>query len=116
MQNETIKSIAESLLGSNLAINKSQHGVEFKGKTPSIFPKIKDLINFKSFLIILKLVTSYISGKFHWFINRYKSENFNEFILHQFGSFFLEEIAKPMSKVWGDSNKIDPNFVTQGFQ
>ena len=67
-------------------------------------------------MIILKLVTSYISGKFHWFINRYKSENFNEFILHQFGSFFLEEIATPMSnKVWGDSNKIDPNFVTQRF-
>ena len=116
VQNETIKSIAESLLGSNLIINKSQHGVEFKGKLYQFPPKIKDLINFKSILIILKLVTSYISGKFHWFINRYKSENFNEFILHQFGSFFLEEIAKPMSnKVWGDSNKIDPNFVTQRF-
>ena len=116
VQNKVIKSIAESLLGSNLLINKSQHGVEFKGKLYQFPPKIKDLLNLKSIYIIFKLVISYILGKFHWFINRYKNENFNEFILHQFGSFFLNEIAKPMSnKVWGDSNKIDPNFVTQRF-
>ena len=41
VQNETIKSIAESLLGSNLIINKSQHGVEFKGKLYQFPPKIK---------------------------------------------------------------------------
>mgnify|MGYP000851184999 FL=1 len=116
VQNSIIKSIAESLLESNLIINKSQHGVEFNDKLYQFPPKIKDLLNIKSILIIYKLVISYISGKFHWFINRYKNENFNEYILHQFGNFFLNEIAKPMSnKVWGDSDKIDPNFVTQRF-
>lgn len=116
VQNNVIKSIAESLLESNLIINKSQHGVEFKNKLYQFPPKIKDLVNLKSISIIYRLVISYIAGKFHWFINRYKNENFNEFILHQFGNFFLNEIARPMSnKVWGDCNKIDPNFVTQRF-
>ena len=67
MQNETIKSIAESLLGSNLIINKSQHGVEFKGKLYQFPPKIKDLINLNLF-DYFKISNFLYLGKFHWFI------------------------------------------------
>tara|TARA_B100000989_G_scaffold298943_1_gene291247 strand:+ start:6036 stop:7442 length:1407 start_codon:yes stop_codon:yes gene_type:complete len=116
IQNLKIKQIAESLLRSNILINKSQHGVQFKNRLYQFPPKIKDLINIKSIIIILKIISSYFLGKLHWFVNRYGNENFNEFIHHQFGKFFLDEIARPMStKVWGDSNKIDPSFVTQRF-
>tara|TARA_B100000886_G_scaffold166293_1_gene113600 strand:+ start:4974 stop:6380 length:1407 start_codon:yes stop_codon:yes gene_type:complete len=116
IQNLKIKQIAESLLRSNILINKSQHGVQFKNRLYQFPPKIKDLINIKSIIIVLKIISSYFLGKLHWFVNRYGNENFNEFIHHQFGKFFLDEIARPMStKVWGDSNKIDPSFVTQRF-
>ena len=74
------------------------------------------MINIKSIILISKIIISYFSGKIHWFVNRYGNENFNDFVHHQFGKYFLDQIAKPMStKVWGDSNKIDPNFVTQRF-
>ncbi len=116
IQNPEIKNIAESLLKSNILINKSQHGVQFKNRLYQYPPKINDLINLKSIILIFRITISYFLGKIHWFLNRYGSENFNEFIHHQFGKFFLEEIAKPMStKVWGDSEKIDPNFVSQRF-
>ena len=116
IQNLKIKTIAESLLKSNILIKKTQHGVQFKNRLYQFPPKIIDLINFKSIILIFKITISYLSGKIHWFVNRYASENFNQFIHHQFGKFFLNEIAKPMcTKVWGDSEKIDPNFVTQRF-
>ena len=116
IQNPQIKNIAESLLKTNILVNKSQHGVQFKEKLYQFPPKIKDLINIKSIILIFKIIISYFLGKIHWFVNRYGSENFNDFIHHQFGQFFLDEIAKPMStKVWGDSEKIDPNFVSQRF-
>ena len=116
IQNPQIKKIAETLLKSNILINKSQHGVQFKSKLYQFPPKIKDLINIKSIILISKIIISYFSGKIHWFVNRYGNENFNDFVHHQFGKYFLDQIAKPMStKVWGDSNKIDPNFVTQRF-
>ena len=116
VQNKQIKNIAESLLKSNIIVNKSQHGVEFKGRLYQFPPKIKDLINLKTLILITKLFFSYISGKINWFINRYKTENFDDFVRHQFGKFFLDEVAKPMStKVWGDSYKIDPSFVVQRF-
>ena len=54
VQNNVIKSIAESLLESNLIINKSQHGVEFKNKLYQFPPKIKDLLNLKSISIIYR--------------------------------------------------------------
>jgi len=116
IQNLEIKTIAESLLKSNILIKKTQHGVQFKNRLYQFPPKIIDLINIKSIILIFKITISYFSGKIHWFVNRYASENFNQFIHHQFGKFFLNEIAKPMStKVWGDSKKIDPNFVVQRF-
>ena len=104
------------MLKSNILINKTRHGVQFKNRLYQFPPKIKDLLNIKSIILIFKITTSYFLGKIHWFINRYGNESFNQFIHHQFGKFFLKEIVKPMStKVWGDSNKIDPNFVTQRF-
>ena len=116
VENPKIRSIAESLLGSNLVINKSQHGVQFENKLYQFPPKILELLNFKSIFIIFKLSISYIFGKIHWFVNRYSNETFTQLVHHKFGKYFLENIAEPMStKVWGDSSKIDPNFVNQRF-
>ena len=85
IQNPQIKNIAESLLKTNILVNKSQHGVQFKEKLYQFPPKIKDLININ---LIFKIIISYFLGKIHWFVNRYGSENFNDFIHHQFGQFF----------------------------
>lgn len=116
VQNSRIKEISESLLGSNLLVKKSQHGVEFKDRLYQFPPKVLELINIKTITIIFQLACSYIYGKFHWFVNRYTTETFKEFVKHKFGNYFLEQIAEPMStKVWGNCEKIDPNFVVQRF-
>ena len=64
VENPKIRSIAESLLGSNLVINKSQHGVQFKNKLYQFPPKILELLNFKSIFIIIKLSISYVLAKY----------------------------------------------------
>lgn len=111
-----IKKIAENLLGPNLILKKSQHGVFYKKKIYQFPPRLIDLIDFKTITEGIKFFVSYLAGKFYSIISRFDQENFKNVIINNFGKYFYENIACPMStKVWGDPNKIDPTFVSQRF-
>lgn len=111
-----IKKIAENLLGPNLLLKKSQHGVFYKNKIYQFPPRILDLFSLKTIWEGIRFFASYLMGKFYGIISRFNEDNFKNVIIANFGNYFFEKIASPMSeKVWGDPNKIDPTFVSQRF-
>jgi protoporphyrinogen oxidase len=116
IENPKIKNIAENLLGPNLLLKKSQHGVFYKNKIYQFPPRLIDLLSAKTIYEGTRFLISYIIAKFKWITSRFDDDTFKSVIINNFGFYFFENIANPMSiKVWGDTDKIDPTFVAQRF-
>lgn len=113
---ERVRVIAEELLGPDILVQKSQHGVHFGGRLYQFPPRVVDWITPSSLARGAAFAVSYAAAKFTWVTKRFTADTFESTIVRKFGRRFYDVVAGPMAeKVWGDPAGIDPAFVSQRF-
>lgn len=113
---ETVRVIAEEMLGPDCLVQKSQHGVQLGSKLYQFPPRVRDWIGPVSMFMGFRLVLSYVGQKFLWIVRRFDTDDFESIMKRTFGKYFYQRIAGPMTgKVWIDPSKIDPSFATLRF-
>lgn len=108
--------LVEELLGPECIINKSQHGVQFKGRLYQFPPRVVDFLSPKAWYLGIVFGLSFMWAKFTWLIRRFRRDSFETTMVSKFGKKFHDEIVAPMAeKVWIAPGQIDPSFVNQRF-
>jgi protoporphyrinogen oxidase len=110
---ESIRKIAEFILGNELLIKKSDHSVYLNGSLYKFPPKINEWINFKGLIFIAINIFSIIkTWLYYGFINKQNNQTFSSIMKLTFGSYFFNKIIQPMTeKVWCKDYLISPKFA-----
>jgi protoporphyrinogen oxidase len=112
----TIRALAEELLGPDLLVQKSQHGVQFKGRLYQFPPRVRDFLHPAPIWYSAAFAASFAAAKLNWIVRRFDADTFESTIVRKFGRRFYRTIAAPMAeKVWIDPSQIDPMFANQRF-
>ena len=108
--------LAEELLGPDLLMKRSQHGVELSGALYQFPPRVSDWVAPASFWQLSAFAASFLLAKVAWVPRRFEADTFEKIIVRKFGRRFYRLIAAPMSgKVWGPPETFDPSFASQRF-
>ena len=109
-----IVKIAQEACGDDLLEKKSEHGVYINSQLYQFPPKISDWIDFSSINFLFRTSISFVINFFNIF--KKKNPNFENILVNKFGKYFYKKIIEPMAtKVWGNSNTLDPYFVKKRF-
>jgi protoporphyrinogen oxidase len=111
-----IRMLASELLGPDLLLQKSQHGVQLGGRLYQFPPRVMDWANPRSLWELGRFGTSYAAAKLGWVTRRFEQDTFESIITRKFGRRFYARIVAPMSeKVWISPDRIDPAFAELRF-
>ena len=111
-----VRRLAEYLLGPELQLKKSQHGVFISAKLYQFPPRIIDWISPSSVIFLVRSVLSFFASKLVWIGTRYKQDSFISISENTFGRYFSRSIVFPMArKVWCEPEDIDSSFAQTRF-
>jgi protoporphyrinogen oxidase len=111
-----IRMLASELLGPDLLLQKSQHGVQLGGRLYQFPPRVLDWANPRSLWELGRFGASYAAAKLGWVRRRFEQDTFESIITRKFGRRFYTRIVAPMSeKVWINPGQIDPAFAELRF-
>jgi len=111
-----IRMLASELLGPDLLVQKSQHGVQMGGRLYQFPPRVLDWLNPRSLWELGWFGASYAGAKLGWVTRRFDQDTFESIITRKFGRRFYTQIVAPMSeKVWIAPERIDPAFAELRF-
>ncbi len=111
-----VRALADELLGPDLLIKKSQHGVQFDGKLYQFPPRVVDWVAPRSLGHLMAFASSLVFEQAGWVTRRFDADTFETMLKRKFGRRFFEKVAAPMAtKVWTEPQNLDPAFVAQRF-
>jgi protoporphyrinogen oxidase len=111
-----LRMLASELLGPDLLLQKSQHGVQMGGRLYQFPPRIVDWLAPRSLWELGRFGGSYVGAKLGWVTRRFEQDTFESIITRKFGHRFYTRIVAPMSeKVWIAPDRIDPAFAELRF-
>lgn len=103
----------KSLLGEDLLEEKNLHGIFFKNKVYQYPPKFSDFCDKNSIRFGSQAVISFLHTKVK---TQKDNKSFEGILEKRFGSHLFNEVLSPMvEKVWGNPEKIDPEFANLRF-
>lgn len=111
-----LRMLASELLGPDLLLQKSQHGVQMAGRLYQFPPRVVDWLAPRSLWELSRFGGSYVGAKLGWVTRRFQQDTFESIITRKFGRRFYTRIVAPMSeKVWIAPDRIDPAFAELRF-